>query len=92
MVSFGVEDFVKRYGALKPSQFVDVVALSGDKADNIPGSLLLLFCPMIHASSNKFFPSFFTLVKKNYVCEYNILWVGWSVCFLYMNVISDYYW
>ncbi|XP_039828870.1 DNA polymerase I-like isoform X2 [Panicum virgatum] len=37
MVSFGVEDFVKRYGALKPSQFVDVVALSGDKADNIPG-------------------------------------------------------
>jgi 5'-3' exonuclease len=53
MVSFGVEDFVKRYGALKPSQFVDVVALSGDKADNIPGSLLLLFCPMIHASSNK---------------------------------------
>uniref|UniRef100_A0A0E0CXF9 5'-3' exonuclease domain-containing protein n=1 Tax=Oryza meridionalis TaxID=40149 RepID=A0A0E0CXF9_9ORYZ len=39
MVSFGVEDFVKRYGALKPSQFVDVVALSGDKADNIPGSL-----------------------------------------------------
>ncbi|AQL08271.1 5'-3' exonuclease family protein [Zea mays] len=53
MVSFGVEDFVKRYGPLKPSQFVDVVALSGDKADNIPGSLLLLFCPMIHASSNK---------------------------------------
>lgn len=40
MVSFGVEDFVKRYGALKPSQFVDVVALSGDKADNIPGSLV----------------------------------------------------
>ncbi|CAN6320809.1 unnamed protein product [Urochloa humidicola] len=37
MVSFGVEDFVKRFGALKPSQFVDVVALSGDKADNIPG-------------------------------------------------------
>ncbi|KAG2553567.1 hypothetical protein PVAP13_9KG534000 [Panicum virgatum] len=37
MVSFGVEDFVKRYAALKPSQFVDVVALSGDKADNIPG-------------------------------------------------------
>ncbi|AQL08267.1 5'-3' exonuclease family protein [Zea mays] len=37
MVSFGVEDFVKRYGPLKPSQFVDVVALSGDKADNIPG-------------------------------------------------------
>lgn len=28
---------MKRYGALKPSQFVDVVALSGDKADNIPG-------------------------------------------------------
>lgn len=53
MVSFGVEDFVKRYGALKPSQFVDVVALSGDKADNIPGSPLLLFCPMMHASSSK---------------------------------------
>ncbi|KAM0949880.1 putative DNA-directed DNA polymerase [Dioscorea sansibarensis] len=37
MVSFGIEDFVKRYGALKPSQFVDVVALAGDKSDNIPG-------------------------------------------------------
>ncbi|CAD6202790.1 unnamed protein product [Miscanthus lutarioriparius] len=45
MVSFGVEDFVKRYGALKPSQFVDVVALSGDKADNIPGKeISFLFC------------------------------------------------
>jgi 5'-3' exonuclease len=47
MVSFGVEDFVKRFGALKPSQFVDVAALSGDKADNIPGNLLLLLCPMV---------------------------------------------
>ncbi|XP_029123664.2 uncharacterized protein [Elaeis guineensis] len=37
MVSFGLEDFAKRYGALKPSQFVDVVALAGDKSDNIPG-------------------------------------------------------
>ncbi|KAJ0967793.1 hypothetical protein J5N97_024710 [Dioscorea zingiberensis] len=37
MVSFGIEDFVRRYGALKPSQFVDVVALAGDKSDNIPG-------------------------------------------------------
>ncbi|XP_038983528.1 5'-3' exonuclease isoform X2 [Phoenix dactylifera] len=37
MVSFGLEDFAKRYGALQPSQFVDVVALAGDKSDNIPG-------------------------------------------------------
>jgi 5'-3' exonuclease len=47
MVSFGVEDFVKKYGALKPPQFVDVAALSGDKADNIPGNLLLLLCRMV---------------------------------------------
>ncbi|WOL03052.1 hypothetical protein Cni_G11772 [Canna indica] len=37
MVSFGLEDFAKRYGSLQPSQFVDVVALAGDKSDNIPG-------------------------------------------------------
>ncbi|GLT34936.1 hypothetical protein SLA2020_094240 [Shorea laevis] len=37
MVSFGMEEFAERYGDLKPSQFVDVVALMGDSADNIPG-------------------------------------------------------
>ncbi|KAL2920871.1 DNA polymerase I [Bienertia sinuspersici] len=37
MVSFGLEDFAKKYGTLTPSQFVDVVALVGDKSDNIPG-------------------------------------------------------
>lgn len=37
MVSFGVEEFSKRYGDLKPSQFVDMVSLTGDKTDNIPG-------------------------------------------------------
>lgn len=37
MVSFGLEDFAERYGTLKPSQFVDVVALTGDKCDGIPG-------------------------------------------------------
>ncbi|XP_077226801.1 5'-3' exonuclease family protein isoform X2 [Tasmannia lanceolata] len=37
VVSFGLEEFAKRYGALKPSQFVDVVSLMGDKSDNIPG-------------------------------------------------------
>ncbi|XP_057957266.1 uncharacterized protein LOC131150521 isoform X3 [Malania oleifera] len=37
MVSFGMEDFAKRYGTLKPSQFVDVVSLVGDRSDNIPG-------------------------------------------------------
>ncbi|KAG6524703.1 hypothetical protein ZIOFF_014638 [Zingiber officinale] len=38
MVSFGLEDFAKRYGDLKPSQFVDIAALAGDKSDNIPGT------------------------------------------------------
>lgn len=37
MVSFGLEDFAKKYGALKPSQFVDLVSLEGDSSDNIPG-------------------------------------------------------
>ncbi|XP_057419298.1 uncharacterized protein LOC130713545 isoform X2 [Lotus japonicus] len=37
MVSFGVEDFAKRYGGLEPSQFADMIALSGDRSDNIPG-------------------------------------------------------
>ncbi|XP_028101899.1 uncharacterized protein LOC114301175 isoform X4 [Camellia sinensis] len=39
MVSFGVEDFAEKFGALKPSQFVDVMSLVGDRSDNIPGSL-----------------------------------------------------
>lgn len=37
MVSFGVDEFSKRYGDLKPSQFVDLLSLMGDKSDNIPG-------------------------------------------------------
>lgn len=37
MSSFGMEDFAKKYGTLKPSQFVDVLSLVGDKSDNIPG-------------------------------------------------------
>ncbi|XP_061373439.1 uncharacterized protein LOC133315785 [Gastrolobium bilobum] len=37
MASFGVEDFEKRYGGLKPSQFADMISLSGDRSDNIPG-------------------------------------------------------
>ncbi|KAJ4954389.1 hypothetical protein NE237_011172 [Protea cynaroides] len=37
LVSFGLEDFLKKYGSLKPSQFVDIVSLMGDKSDNIPG-------------------------------------------------------
>ncbi|CAH9083308.1 unnamed protein product [Cuscuta epithymum] len=37
MVSFGIEDFGKKYGGLHPSQFVDVISLVGDKSDNIPG-------------------------------------------------------
>ncbi|KAL9327458.1 hypothetical protein ACSQ67_008103 [Phaseolus vulgaris] len=37
MVSFGVEDFANKYGGLKPSQFADMIALSGDRSDNIPG-------------------------------------------------------
>lgn len=41
MASFGMEDFARKYGELKPSQFVDVISLVGDKADNIPGTTLL---------------------------------------------------
>lgn len=37
MVSFGMEDFAEKYGGLKPSQFVDLTSLMGDKSDNIPG-------------------------------------------------------
>ncbi|XP_059646695.1 uncharacterized protein LOC132293285 [Cornus florida] len=37
MVSFGVEEFALKFGDLRPSQFVDVVSLMGDKSDNIPG-------------------------------------------------------
>ncbi|XP_009115907.1 flap endonuclease Xni isoform X2 [Brassica rapa] len=37
MVSFGVEEFAKKFGNLKPAQFVDIIALAGDKSDNIPG-------------------------------------------------------
>jgi len=42
MVSFGVEDFANKYGGLKPSQFADMIALSGDRSDNIPGNFVLL--------------------------------------------------
>ncbi|KAF3340142.1 DNA polymerase I [Carex littledalei] len=37
MVSFGMEDFQKRFGNLTPSQFVDIISLAGDASDNIPG-------------------------------------------------------
>ncbi|KAG5615731.1 hypothetical protein H5410_015555 [Solanum commersonii] len=37
MVSFGMEEFAGKYGGLKPSQFVDLTSLMGDKSDNIPG-------------------------------------------------------
>ncbi|KMZ73906.1 DNA polymerase I [Zostera marina] len=39
IVSFGMENFAKIYGELKPSQFVDIISLMGDSADNIPGVL-----------------------------------------------------
>ncbi|GAB2265200.1 hypothetical protein Dimus_000268 [Dionaea muscipula] len=37
MISFGLEEFAGKYGTLKPSQFVDMIALVGDRSDNIPG-------------------------------------------------------
>lgn len=41
MVSFGMEEFAEKYGGLKPSQFVDLTSLMGDKSDNIPGPFVL---------------------------------------------------
>ena len=43
MTSFGIEDFAKKYGTLKPAQFVDIISLVGDRADNIPGFLFTLY-------------------------------------------------
>ncbi|XP_020276831.1 uncharacterized protein LOC109851203 isoform X2 [Asparagus officinalis] len=37
MASFGLEDFAKKFGELRPTQFVDFIALAGDHVDNIPG-------------------------------------------------------
>jgi len=37
IVSFGLEEFAQRFGSIQPTQFVDVIALTGDKVDNIPG-------------------------------------------------------
>jgi 5'-3' exonuclease len=37
IVSFGLEEFAQRFGSIQPTQFVDVLALTGDKVDNIPG-------------------------------------------------------
>lgn len=42
MVSFGMEDFAKKYGAIEPCQFVDVMSLVGDRSDNIPGIFRIL--------------------------------------------------
>ena len=39
IVSFGLEDFQERFGGLQPSQFVDILALMGDRIDNIPGAV-----------------------------------------------------
>ncbi|KAL3701771.1 hypothetical protein R1sor_019793 [Riccia sorocarpa] len=36
-VSFGVEEFAQKFPGLLPSQHVDMQALVGDRADNIPG-------------------------------------------------------
>ncbi|GAA0163204.1 hypothetical protein LIER_19126 [Lithospermum erythrorhizon] len=41
MVSFGMEEFTKKYGTIRPEQFVDVMSLAGDSSDNIPGSFTL---------------------------------------------------
>eukprot|EP00249_Psilotum_nudum_P018846 c26986_g1_i5 orf=523-1266(-) len=37
IVSFGIEEFSQRFGSLQPSQFIDYLALVGDRVDNIPG-------------------------------------------------------
>ena len=34
-----MEDFQARFENLEPLQFIDVLALMGDKVDNIPGAL-----------------------------------------------------
>lgn len=51
MASFGIEDFAKKYGELRPSQFVDIISLVGDKADNIPGFFGVIYWTFIRTVS-----------------------------------------
>ncbi|KAH7858152.1 hypothetical protein Vadar_020563 [Vaccinium darrowii] len=54
LVSFGMEDFAKKYGSLQPSQFVDVMSLMGDESDNIPGSLENLLAQVDQVEEERF--------------------------------------
>jgi len=37
IVPFGVKEFQERFGGIQPWQYLEVLALMGDKVDNIPG-------------------------------------------------------
>jgi 5'-3' exonuclease len=37
IVSFGLEEFAQKFGSIQPAQYLDVLALMGDKVDSIPG-------------------------------------------------------
>ncbi|KAK3001076.1 hypothetical protein RJ639_020292 [Escallonia herrerae] len=65
MASFGIDDFAEKYGLLNPSQFVDVMSLMGDKADNIPGTLENLLEHVDQVEEERIKKSKFVMIAHN---------------------------